>query len=119
MPYDYVEYILSSGNHENAEIPLERNHLQFEVDVGQQIVGWELVDAGGIKNGTTDKVITAKNITATLDGDTTVNDVQEGQDYSVKDDNSDSYYRKLHLMSVMKEHKLLQDKLLKFVLLHN
>ena len=26
---------------------------------------------------------------------------------------------KLHLMSVMKEHKLLQDKLLKFVLLHN
>lgn len=49
MPYDYVEYILSSGNHENAEIPLERNHLQFEVDVGQQIVGWELVDAGGIK----------------------------------------------------------------------
>ena len=95
MPYDYVEYILSSGNHENAEIPLERNHLQFEVDVGQQIVGWELVDAGGIKNGTTDKVITAKNITATLDGDTTVNDVQEGQDYSVKDDNSDSYYRKI------------------------
>lgn len=101
MPYDYVEYILSSGNHENAEIPLERNHLKFTVAKGQQIIGWELVDAGGIKNGKTNKLITAEDIKATLVGDTstdTVNDVKEKKDYSVKDDNSDSCYRTIEFI---------------------
>lgn len=69
MPYDYVEYTLTSGNHSATELPLERNHMTFTVGEGQQIVGWELISAEGIKNGNTQDTITDKDISAKLTGD--------------------------------------------------
>ena len=102
MPYDYVEYTLSSGNDTNAEIPLEKNHLVFTIgkdstyQKGQQIVGWELIDAGGIIDHKTNKVITEDEITATLSKDgtsgTSIN-AKAGKDYSADVDGNDTLYR--------------------------
>lgn len=100
MPYDYVEYTLTSGNHSAAELPLERNHMTFTVGEGQQIVGWELISAEGIKNGNTQDTITDKDISAKLTGDDsseTLDNVKAKKDYSIKKNSDgtkeDSRYR--------------------------
>lgn len=94
MPYDYIEYTLSSGNHANAELPLERNHLKFTVGKGQQIVGWQLIDAEGIIDASTKATVTENEITAILkDDEANALNAKANKDYSVDNAEADTKYR--------------------------
>ena len=103
MPYDYIEYTLSSKSHNNSEIPLERNHLTMEVEKGQQIVGWQLIlsdqDSENIIDKATGHAITADDISVTLsNGSDKLENIQAGKDYSLNADQKDSHYRKIELV---------------------
>ncbi len=88
VPYDYLEYTLSTSAKDDSSIPLERPTMHFAVPEGQRLVKWEIVsNTTGIDNA---------DITAEMtDASGAKIAAQPQTDYSLGNDGSQNYYREL------------------------